>query len=563
MKNGQHRREKGEDAKMSVYDVPKLITPEPVAANEVLLVSNGDLRQSANQVCWPAQARLEWMLTEAFQEEGINLRRAHPFDPALKHGFIYSQRMGMNVFEHIHPDAPIVVAEAVWQYSCHLLAGLISHRGPILTVANWSGQWPGLVGMLNLNGCLRKAGVSFSTLWSKDFKDPLFKQGLHEWVKNKSYVHDISHVRPFDPARVKQAEQTLGVALASALHSRKALLAVFDEGCMGMMNAIIEDSLMNPAGIYKERLSQSALYAAMREVTEPEALEIRKWLDARGMRFETGSEEATDLTDGQILEQCRMYIAALRIADEFGCDAVGIQYQQGLKDLVPASDLVEGLLNNVERPPAFTRDGRELYPGRALPHFNEVDECAGVDAVVTNRVWMAMGLDPATTLHDVRWGEHYRGYGYDEFVWLFQISGAVPASHLVGGYHGAVSERQPAMYFRLGGGTLKGVCKPGEIVWSRVFIECGKLNVDIGRGTAISLPEEETKRRWAEVTRQWPIMHVLLHGIDQNQFLGRHPSNHVNIAYATCAEEADRAMAAKATMFHEMGLEVHLCGVEF
>ena len=31
----------------------------------------------------------------------------------------------------------------------------------------------------------------------------------------------------------------------------------------------------------------------------------------------------------------KMYIAALRIADDFGLDAVGIQYQQGLKDLVP------------------------------------------------------------------------------------------------------------------------------------------------------------------------------------------------------------------------------------
>ena len=547
---------------MSEYDVPRLRTPEPVVANEVLLVSNGDLRQSANQVCWPAQAGLEEMLTEAFLVEGINLRRAHRFDPTLKHGFICSQRMGMDVFEHIDPDAPIVVAEAVWQYSSHLLGGLISHRGPILTVANWSGQWPGLVGMLNLNGCLRKAGVPFSTLWSKDFKDPLFQRGLHEWVTNKTYVHDTSHVHPFDPAKVKHEERTLGAALASELQRRKALLAVFDEGCMGMMNAIIEDSLMNPAGIYKERLSQSALYAAMQEVTEPEALEIRKWLDASGMRFETGCNEATDLTDAQILEQCRMYIAALRIADEFGCDAIGIQYQQGMKDLVPASDLVEGLLNNVERPPVFSRAGRELYRGKALPHFNEVDECAGIDAVVTNRVWTAMGLDPATTLHDVRWGEHYKGNGFDDFVWLFQISGAVPASHLVGGYHGAVSERQPAMYFRLGGGTLKGVCKPGEIVWSRVFVERGKLSVDMGRATAISLPEKETRRRWAEVTPQWPIMHILLHGIDQNQFMGRHPSNHVNVAYSNCAEEADRALAAKATMFHEIGLEVHLCGVD-
>jgi hypothetical protein len=502
------------------------------------------------------------MLTEAFLEEGIKLRRAHAYNPALKHGFISGQRMGMDVFGQIHPDAPLVVAEAVWQYSGHLWAGLVTHRGPILTVANWSGQWPGLVGMLNLNGCLRKAGIPFSTLWSKDFKDPFFKSGLRQWIKDKVVVHDTSHVHEFDPERVGDNERALGSALANQLRSQKAILGVFDEGCMGMMNAIVEDSLMNPAGIYKERLSQSALYAAMRNVTTDEAQAVRDWLNKSGMRFITGTNEAEDLTDAQILDQCRMYIAALRIADEFGCDAVGIQYQQGLKDLVPASDLVEGLLNNVDRPPAYSRDGRELYAGKPLPHFNEVDECVGVDAVVTNRVWTAMGLDPATTLHDVRWGEQYTADGFDKFVWLFQISGAVPASHLVGGYKGAVSERQPSMYFRLGGGTLKGVCKPGEVVWSRVYVEGGSLNVDLGRATAISLPEAETNRRWKEVTPQWPIMHVLLHGVDQNQFMARHPSNHVNVAYAPTGEEADRALAAKATMFHQMGLNVHLCGVE-
>jgi hypothetical protein len=547
---------------MAAYAVPEVVTPEPVAPDEVILIASGDLRQSANEVCWEAQAGLEKMLTAAFLEEGIKLRRAHPVDPALHHGFISSQRMGMQVFEHIHPDAPIVVAEAVWQYSANVLAGLLSHRGPILTVANWSGQWPGLVGMLNLNACLRKSGVPYTTLWSKDFKDPLFKRGLHEWIKNKSFQHDTSQVHDFSPAKVGEAERALGVALAHELHTKKAILAVFDEGCMGMANAMVEDALMNPAGIYKERLSQSALYAAMREVTREEAQQIRNWLDAAGMKFETGTDEATELTDAQILDQCRMYIAALRIADQFGADAIGIQYQQGLKDLVPASDLAEGLFNNVERPPAYSKDGRELYAGHALPHFNEVDECVGVDEIVTNRVWTAMGLDPATTLHDVRWGERFVSPGFDEFVWLFQISGAVPASHLIGGYKGATSQRQPPMYFRLGGGTLKGICKPGEVVWSRVFVENGSLKVDIGRATAVSLPEAETNRRWAETTPQWPIMHVVLHGVDQNQFMARHASNHITVTYAPTAAEADRALAAKATMFHEMGLEVHLCGVE-
>ena len=37
-------------------------------------------------------------------------------------------------------------------------------------------------------------------------------------------------------------------------------MGVFDEGCMGMFNAIIPDELLYPTGVFKERLSQSALY---------------------------------------------------------------------------------------------------------------------------------------------------------------------------------------------------------------------------------------------------------------------------------------------------------------
>src|SRR5690606_29289979 len=110
---------------------------------------------------------------------------------------------------------------------------------------------------------------------------------------------------------------------------------------MGMFNAIIPDHLLNPTGVFKERLSQSALYYETTQVSDDEARAVRRWMDERGMTFRTGRNEETDLTDNQILLQCKMYIAALRIADDFGCHAIGIQYQQGLKDLLPASDLVE------------------------------------------------------------------------------------------------------------------------------------------------------------------------------------------------------------------------------
>jgi hypothetical protein len=142
---------------MSSYTLPEMTLPEPVKSGTALLIASGDLRESANQNCWPAQQKMEEQVIAAFAKEGVTVRRAHPYDPERKHGFISSQRMGMEVFKNIPPDAPLIVAEAVWQYSHHVLAGLRAHRGPILTVANWSGEWPGLVGMLNLNGSMTKA----------------------------------------------------------------------------------------------------------------------------------------------------------------------------------------------------------------------------------------------------------------------------------------------------------------------------------------------------------------------------------------------------------------------
>ena len=108
---------------------------------------------------------------------------------------------------------------------------------------------------------------------------------------------------------------------------------------------------------------------------------------------------------------------------------------------------------------------------------------------------------------------------------------------------------------------MKGIGKPGEIVWSRVFVEAGALHADIGRGTVVSLPAAETERRWRETTTQWPIVHAILHGVTQNQMMARHRANHVNIAYAPSAETADKALATRAAMLDELGVKVHLCGV--
>ena len=546
---------------MPEITIPSLARPQRLKARQVYLAASGDLRESANRACWPAQAELEAALTRALNNCGYEVVRAHPFKPDAGHGFIASQREGMRIFADLDANAPLIVAEAVWQYSHHLLAGLCSHRGPILTVANWSGQWPGLVGMLNLNGSLTKAGVRYSTLWSENFADPAVVARLREWLRTGKIAHPARHVTPLARIRVPQQLRRLAAALAADLQRRKAIMGVFDEGCMGMYNAIIPDHLLHSTGVFKERLSQSALYHATLQVSDRDAREVYDWIRQAGMRFVFGRSEEADLTESQVLLQCRMYIAAMRIADEFGCDCIGIQYQQGLKDCLPASDLAEGMLNDSIRPPVRAAGGeRVLYAGEPLPHFNEVDECAGLDGLLTYRLHKAMGQPVENTLHDLRWGDRDHSGTTDEYVWVFEISGAAPPSHFIDGWRGATGERQPPMYFRLGGSTLKGVSRPGEIVWSRIYVEHDRLNMDLGRAKVVQLPAEETRRRWNATTPQWPIMHAVLHGVSRDQMMARHKSNHIQVAYAHSAADADAVLLAKAALAEALGIRACVCG---
>jgi L-fucose isomerase-like protein len=532
---------------------------------DVVLVASGDLREEANRVCWPAQKQMEADLTRAFAAAGRTLVRGHAPSKARGHGFIASAREGIDVFASVDSSAPLVVAEAVWQYSNHVLPGLSSHSGPILTVANWSGQWPGLVGMLNLNGSLTKAGVPYATLWADDFSSAAFQRHLESWLATGKVRHDTSHVVPMAAVKVPGKLEQIGAGIAAELREKKALMGVFDEGCMGMYNAIIPDRLLHATGVFKERLSQSALYHETTQVSDSEAREVFRWLEAAGMTFHFGKDEAADLTRAQVLTQCRMYIATLRLAERFGCDLVGIQYQQGLKDLLPASDLVEGMLNDSKRPPVCAQGStKPIFKGKPLTHFNEVDECAGLDGLLTQRVHEALGEPAENTLHDIRWGDWDRSNTTDQWVWVFEISGGAPPAHFTGGWKGAHGYRQPPMYFRLGGSTLAGVSKPGEIVWSRIWVDgtgaAEKLCMDIGRASVVKLPEEETQRRLDSTTKQWPIMHAVTHGVSRDQMMARHKANHVQVAYAKDAAGADRCALAKAAAARALGIDVVFCG---
>ncbi|MFC6589111.1 hypothetical protein ACFQDZ_19410 [Sulfitobacter pacificus] len=109
---------------------------------------------------------------------------------------------------------------------------------------------------------------------------------------------------------------------------------------------------------------------------------------------------------------------------------------------------------------------------------------------------------------------------------------------------------------------MKGIAKPGEIIWSRIFVEDGALHMDIGRGQAIELLEEETRRRSEGTTFEWPMMHAVLTGVSRDQMMARHKANHIQVVYATDAPAADQALRVRAALADALGIQVRLCGVQ-
>src|SRR5690606_18887750 len=151
------------------------------------------------------------------------------------------------------------------------------------------------VGMLNLNGSLTKAGVAYSTLWSERFDDRFFVDKLEAWLENGAVTHDESHVVDYSESAIDAEERRIGQEFASRFVDENACMVVFEEGCLGKFNAIIPDDLLHATGVFKERLSQSALYAHMLTVKDDEAEQVLQCLEDNGMQFKWGTVEATEL----------------------------------------------------------------------------------------------------------------------------------------------------------------------------------------------------------------------------------------------------------------------------
>lgn len=501
---------------------------------KVLLISNGDYRDTACAYAWPKQEETLRLCQDAFAKLGVETEVLPRYNPARKHGFLNRQCEGTALFAQIESTAPVVVVLSCWAYSHHVSGALQTHKGPILLLANFDGTWPGLVALLNHAATLERLCVKNSRLWTETFAaDPVFMERLKTWCETGEIIYDTSHLAGAETLKLSSGARKLGEELANDILRHKRIMGQFDPGCMGMLNALINPAKLAAIGMPIELLNQSDLLAEMNLVSDHEAQDHLNWLVRQGTWFNWGTDQFEELVHGQVLSQMKMYSAAARIYKRFGLSAIGIPYRLGLARCVPASDLVEGMLNNTDRPDVVDPDsGEVIEKGRPIVHFNEGDMGAGVAQVLMRDIYLRKGLPPETTLHDVRWGRKYDS----KFLWVLEISGGAPPAHF-GGWQNTKVYRQPKGYFPLGGGSCSGISKPGVITWARFFESFGEIGMDCGTGEVIALPEAEVEDRRKRTTYEWPIANVHIPGYDPDQLMATHMSNHIVIGYGDILQE--------------------------
>ena len=477
----------------------------------------GDGRPRPNELALPSVRGATDQLERALRKLGR--------EPYLVEGFVSKPHESI---ERLGPiDDPMIGVCVHWFYGPHTTDGVVGKDNPLLLASNFSGQWPGLVGLLNTGACLASLGRPFSRIWtgSTDFTaDEIFMERLDAWCSTGRIDYpedDIAYHAPIGAGASARAR-----TVAEGFRRRRALLLMLGDTSMGMINGYFGPRLLNRHGFAEHKIDQAWILDRGRGIDAKRIEDAFAFVTDRGVTFHWGEDGAADFDEKATREQLRDYLAVLDLVGEYRADCLGWQYQLGLLPLRPPSDFAEGLLNSVCRP-----EGN----GDTVATATEADQGNAVPMEMMKRLLAAKGLHQAVMFHDVRWGAEHDG----RFLWVLLNSGSCGAyafNHDPDTLRGVHSYRQPAGYFPIPGGTFAGESLPGAITWARAYVRDDVLWMDVGRGEAVRLPPDTRDAWWEGTTRQWPFMAADL-GVGRDTLMAHYLSNHVAVAYGDVFEE--------------------------
>jgi L-fucose isomerase-like protein len=424
-------------------------------------------------------------------------------------------------------DDPAIGIYAHWVYAPHTTDGVVGKENPLLLASNFSGRWPGLVGLLNTGASLTSLNRAHSRIWTDaaDWsQDQRFMEQLDAWCQRGQIVHEEREMHA--PPELSAAARRTAEIVANDIKRRRPLILMLGDTSMGMINGYFGPRLLNPIGFSEHKVDQAWIIERGRGVSEHRISNALKFVRDRGVVFHHGEADAKDFTENDTRQQLRDYLAVLDLVNEFKADCIGWQYQLGLIKLRPPSDFAEGLFNSSCRPESN---------GDTIVDATEADQGNIVPMEMMKRLLKLKGLHQAVFFHDIRWGGQLDG----RFIWVLLNSGSSGAyafNHDPDSLKGVHSYRQPAGYFPVPGGTFTGESLPGAITWARTYIRSNELWTDVGRGEVVSLPGAVRDEWWNGTTRQWPLMTADL-GIGRDTLMAHYQSNHIAVAYGDVFEE--------------------------
>ncbi len=483
----------------------------------VALFWPGDGRERPNEEAIPAIEEATQQLERALRKLGRSPYRIGGFLSKPHHAI-----------EKLGPVTDPTIGVCVhWIYGPHTTEGVVGKDNPLLLASNFSGQWPGLVGLLNTGACLETVGRAFSRVWtaSPDFTaDDAFMARLEEWCTTGRIAYPEGELRYQAP--IGAAASALAAEVAREIRARRVLILMLGDTSMGMINAYFGPRLLAPHGFSEHKIDQAWIIDRGRRIDDARLDAAFAFVRDKGVTFHWREPGAADFDENATREQLRDYLAVLDLVREYRADCLGIQYQLGLLPLRPPSDLAEGLFNSSCRPET---------DGHPIACATEADQGNVIPMELMKRLLERKGLHGGVMFHDVRWGAEHEG----RFVWLLLNSGSSGAyafNHDPDTLRGAHSYRQSAMYFPVPGGTLAGESLPGKITWARTYLKGGRLWMDVGRGEVVKLPPAVRDAWWQSTCPEWPFMAADL-GIGRDTLMAHYLSNHAAVAYGDVFEE--------------------------
>jgi L-fucose isomerase-like protein len=502
-------------------------------AQRIAMFWPGDARAVPNQLALPNVRHATAQMERALQKIGC--------EPYLVEGFLSKPHEAIERLSGI--EDPLVGICVHWFYGPHTTDGVVGTDNPLLLASNFSGQWPGLVGLLNTGACLELLDRPHSRLWSDapDWtRDDAFMQRLEQWTRGGRISWDESEIHHH--AAIQPAAVAIAREVARQFAERRALLLMLGDTSMGMINGYFGPRLLTRHGFTEHKVDQAWIVARGRDIAAQRIDDALRFVVDRGVTFHWGEDGAEDFDENSTREQLRDYLVVKDLVDEFKADCLGWQYQLGLIPLRPPSDFAEGLFNSTCRPES---------DGDTVACATEADQGNAVPMEMLKRLLKAKGLHQAVMFHDVRWGAVHEG----RFLWVLLNSGSCGAyafNHDPDTLRGVHSYRQPRLYFPTPGGSFAGESLPGPMTWARAYVRGGELWMDIGKGEVVQLPPAVRDAWWNGTTREWPFMAADM-GISRDTLMAHYLSNHVAVAYGDVFGEM-------VALSQELGFKVRILG---